>query len=218
MSRTTIMRRHRYRLTGGAIGAVATALTTATELVCDNDALLEQIADHVNPHARGDAGFGQLVGDDPDACLPRAAVVALFADTPAAGLDVFVLDNGHDDRHINAALWLHADAPPNTFPVYPYASLTGCTGVSRRTTAAAAATAKTQALAGYVLGGTAYPDTYGAPHTRDIARAVAVDTLAGPDIDDPVWEAGLPAPGDDIHADMLWNSGGLHAVYLLGEK
>lgn len=98
------MRRHRYRLTGGAIGAVATALTTATELVCDNDALLEQIADHVNPHARGDAGFGQLVGDDPDACLPRAAVVSLFADAAVAGLDVFVLDNGHDDRHINARL------------------------------------------------------------------------------------------------------------------
>ena len=237
MSKPTIMRRHRYRLTGDDIASVATALATATEIdAAENSAVLQQVASHINPHARGDDGYGQLIGDDAGACLSRAAVVSQFANAPVAGLDVFVLNNGHDDRHINAILWVSVGAPANTFPVYPFASFAGCTGVSKRSAGISPVTepvaygshfgtfqggpsTQDRALSSYLLGDiTDYPDTFDVPYTDDIARAVFVDTLDGPDLDDAVWQAELPAPGVDIHSDMIWNSDGLHATYLLNAK
>lgn len=201
MSRPTIMRRHRYRLTGDDIAAVATALVTATEIdAAENSAVLQQVASHINPHARGDDGYGQLIGDDAGACLSRAAVVSQFANTPVAGLDVFVLNNGHDDRHINAILWVSVGAPANTFPVYPFASFAGCTGVSKRSAGISPVTEP-------VAYGSHFGTFQGGPSTQD--RALSGYLLG--DITDTRDEPIIDCTGA---ARGLWSSGAMHAPAL----
>lgn len=221
MSRPTILRRHRFRVAGDDIAAVAESIVTATPLHADQaNTVIGEIAGYLNPHTCDAAGYGQLLADDTEACMPRAAVVPRFAGAPVAGLDMFVLDNGHDDRHINAIMWADIGTPPNTFPVHPHASFAGCANVSARTSGADASDALPQdlALAGYLLGKRrAYPDTFGVPRVDDIVAATFVDTLAGPSLDDDVWREELPEPGADIHADMQWQHG-LHATYLLTRK
>ena len=216
-----ILRRHRYRLADNDIAAVAQSIVTATPLHADpGNAVLAEIAEYVNPHTCGAAGHGQLIGDDVDACLPRAAVVPRFAGAPVAGLDLFVLDNGHGERHLNALMWADVGTPPNTFPVHPHASFAGCANVSERTHGEPPASALPEnvALAAYLLGAAnGYPDTFGVPGASDIAAATFVDTIAGPSLGDAVWKEALTAPGVDIHADMRWQHG-LHATYLLTRK
>lgn len=221
MTLPTILRRHRFRVTGDDIAAVAQSIVTATPLHPDpSNAVLDEIAEYVNPHTCGAAGYGQLIADDVNACLPRAAVVPRFAGAPVSDLDLFVLDNGYGIRHLNAIMWADTGVPPNTFPVHPHASFAGCANVSARTSGKPAndALPENVAFAAYLLGASnGYPDTFGVPRVADIARAAFVDTLGGPNIDDPVWREALPAPGDDIHADMQWQHG-LHATYLLTRK
>lgn len=221
MSRPTIMRRHRYRVIGDDIDAVAQSIVTATPLRASSDnAVLNEIAEYVNPHTCGAAGYGQLIADDVDACLSRAAVVARFAGAPVSGLELFVLDNGHGERHLNALMWADVGTPPNTFPVHPHASFAGCANVSERTHGEPPASAlpMNASLAAYLLGATnGYPDTFGVPRVEDIAAATFVDTIAGPSLGDAVWKEALTAPGADIHADMQWQHG-LHATYLLTRK
>lgn len=216
-----ILRRHRYRLADNDIAAVAQSIVTATPLHADpGNAVLAEIAEYVNPHTCGAAGYGQLIGDGVDACLPRAAVVPRFAGAPVAGLDLFVLDNGHGERHLNALMWVVAGKSPNTFPVHPHVSFAGCANMSERTHGEPPASAlpMNASLAAYLLGAAnGYPDTFGVPRVEDITAATFVDTIAGPSLNDPVWREALPAPGDDIHADMQWQHG-LHATYLLTRK
>lgn len=221
MTLPTVLRRHRFRVAGDDIAAVANAVVTATPLHADPaNTVLVEIARYLNPHTCDGAGYGQLLADDVDTCMPRAAVVPRFAGAPVAGCDLFVLDNGDGIRHLNAIMWADIGTPPNTFPVHPHASFAGCANVSARTSGADASDAMPRdlALAKYLHGvATGYPDTFGVPRVEDIAAATFVDTLVGPDLDDEVWDDELPAPGADIHADMQWQHG-LHATYLLTRK
>lgn len=231
MTLPTILRRHRFRVTGDDITAVANAVVTATPLHADPaNTVLGEIAKYLNPHTCGADGYGQLLGDDTATCLPRAAVMSWFADATVAGLDLFVLDNGHDDRHLNAIMWddrhLNATmwddvtAGPNSFPVHPYTSFSVCANVSARTSGAAASDALPRglALADYLLGTRrGYHGALGVPRMSDIAAAMFVDTLDGPGLDDEVWWEKLPEPGADIHDDMRWQHG-MHASYLLTAK
>mgnify|MGYP006902694119 CR=1 FL=1 len=87
MTLPTILRRHRFRVTGDDIAAVAQSIVTATPLHPDpGNAVLAEIAEYVNPHTCGAAGYGQLIADDVDTCLPRAAVVPRFAGAPVSGV------------------------------------------------------------------------------------------------------------------------------------
>lgn len=181
MTLPTILRRHRYRLADNDIAAVARSIVTATPLHADpGNAVLAEIAEYVNPHTCGAAGYGQLIADDVDACLPRAAVVPRFAGAPVAGLDLFVLDNGYGIRHLNAIMWADIGVPPNTFPVHPHASFAGCANVSGRTRGEPAndALPRDLALAKYLLGvATGYPDTFDVPRVAAIATATFVDSM-----------------------------------------
>lgn len=221
MTLPTILRRHRFRVAGDDIAAVANAVVTATPLHADPaNTVLVEIARYLNPHTCDGAGYGQLLADDVDTCMPRAAVVPRFAGAPVAGCDLFVLDNGDGIRHLNAIMWADIGTPPNTFPVHPHASFAGCANVSARTHGETPTTAQPRdlALAKYLHGvATGYPEDFDVPRVAAIATATFVDTLAGPDLDDEVWWEELPAPGADIHADMDWQRG-LHATYLLTRK
>lgn len=225
MTRPTIMRRHRFRVAGGDIAIVAQSIVTGTPLHTDTgNTVIGEIARYLNPHTCDAAGYGQLLADDTEACMPRAAVVPRFAGAPVAGLDLFVLDNGNGIRQLNAIMWADIGTPPNTFPVHPHASFAGCANVSARTSGADASDAMPRdlalalALAKYLHGvTTGYPDTFGVPRVDDIVAATFVDTLAGPSLDDDVWWEELPEPGADIHADMQWQHG-VHATYLLTRK
>lgn len=221
MTSHAILRRHRFRVAGDDIAVVANAVVTSTPLHADPaNTVLCEIARYLNPHTRGAAGYGQLIADDVDTCMPRAAVVPRFAGAPVAGLDMFVLDDSRGERHLNALMWADIGTPPNTFPVHPHASFAGCANVSERTNGEPPISAQPRdlALAKYLLGvATGYPDTFDVPRVAAIATATFVDTIVGPDLDDDVWWEELPAPGADIHADMEW-SRGLHATYLLTRK
>ena len=65
MTLPTVLRRHRFRVAGDDIAAVANAVVTATPLHADPaNTVLVEIARYLNPHTCDGAGYGQLLADD----------------------------------------------------------------------------------------------------------------------------------------------------------
>lgn len=243
MNYTIDVRRRRWRIAPHAVREAATALATGMpvidipvydsrfdDMTSEAFSALGQQAVYagafrfpVPDREANNAMYSTFYGDLP-------AFVS-FADTTAHYLDFIEFDytgnsefnNGGNISHAHAVMWRHTEsngelALPPTLPVCPWVSdvaiWTSTRNVRPFRGASYAYSPSDVALAKFIYTkrGTNMDDA-----VIDFSRVIDISDVvhqSGPSHDDPVWQAGVPAPGADLSFDANY-ADGLRTDYVL---